>query len=307
MAQSLLAAFVEQGRRCDVEAQFAGARDLVDVLAAGAGTAHVGERVFALGNHAQSWPSTDGSIGDRRARRKRGGGLAALEDADLALRRRNADAVLAEQGPDAPVHVGAHVVDALGGIADPEAQLDLHAVVGELEQARDGRRVAQDPRVIGGLLQERERELDVIVVGDAHGQPQPHARMAVAPVDERIRDHVLVRDERRDAVAVADHDVAPAQLLDPAETGRAGAGRAGETDHVAGLDRAVDQEHEAADEVRRDRLQPETEPEADGAGEDSERREVDARGLQARTARRMRSGKRRRTCRCRCASRVRVP
>ena len=78
--------------------------------------------------------------------------------------------------------------------------------------------------------------------------------------------------QRFDAVPVAHDDVTAAQLLHPAEVLGARAGGAREADDVAGLDGLVEQQHEAGDEVARDRLQAETEAEANGAGEHGERR-----------------------------------
>ena len=93
-----------------------------------------------------------------------------------------------------------------------------------------------------------------------------------------VRDQVLVRHERFDTVPVAYHDVTPAELLHPAKSLGAGARRSGEADDVAGLDRAVHQQHEAVDEVRRDALQAEAETDADGAGQ-----HVEASSCRART------------------------
>ena len=208
--------------------------------------------------------------------------LAHVHDGDLALRDRNADAVLLEQPPDRAVHVRAHVVHAFLRIGDPEAQLQVEAVVVEAHHARHRRRIAQDARLTLGRLQQHcERFFRIALVADAHRQLQAHARIGVAPVDDRVRDQVLVRHQRLDAVAIAHHDVTAAQLLHPAEPLGAGAGRAGEADDVAGLDRAVHQQHEAADEIRRDRLQAEAEADADRAGEHVQRSEVEARGIEA--------------------------
>src|ERR1700685_3774472 len=57
---------------------------------------------------------------------------------DLALRHRDGDVVLLEQRPDGAVDLGAHVVHALLRVGDPEAQLELDAVIAELHEARDG-------------------------------------------------------------------------------------------------------------------------------------------------------------------------
>ena len=114
-----------------------------------------------------------------------------------------------------------------------------------------------------------------------HRQANAHALVGIAPVDHRVGDEVLVRHQRLDAVAVAHHDVAAAQLLHPAEVLGAGAGGAGEADDVAGLDGLVEQQHEAGHEIAGDGLQAEPEAETDGAGEQAEHGEIDARGVDA--------------------------
>ena len=53
----------------------------------------------------------------------------------------------------------------------------------------------------------------------------------------------------------------------------------GKADDVAGLDRLVHQQHEAADEVAGDGLQAEAQAEADGAGQHVEGGDIDAGGL----------------------------
>jgi len=59
------------------------------------------------------------------------------------LRHRDRDAVVTEQAPDAPVDIRAHIVDSVLRVGDPEAQFQVHAVVGKLDQARDRRGLVQ--------------------------------------------------------------------------------------------------------------------------------------------------------------------
>ena len=117
----------------------------------------------------------------------------------------------------------------------------------------------------------------IIVIADHHREADAHPLIGVAPVDDRVRDEILVRNQRLDAVAVPNDDVAAAQLLHPAEVLGAGAGMAREADDVARLDGLVDQQHEAADEVAGDGLQAEAEAQADGTRQHVEGRDIDAR------------------------------
>src|SRR3984893_13248821 len=210
----------------------------------------------------------------QRARRAR------TEYALLLLRDGNRPTVGTENAPDRAVHIRAHVVDAVHGIGDPEADLEAHAVVLEADEARHRRRIAQDARMILGCLQEQlERNLRIVVVAHVHRELQAYALIRIAPVDERGGDQVLVRNQGVDAVAVPHHHVAAAQLLHPAEITGVRAGAGGEADDVAGLDGLVHQKDEAADEVARDRLQTEAQPQADGAGEYVERSNINAGGI----------------------------
>ena len=133
--------------------------------------------------------------------------------------------------------------------------------------------------ILGCLQEELERNLRIVVVAHVHRELQAYALIRIAPVDERARDQVLVRNQGVDAVAVPHHHVAAAQLLHPAEITGARAGACGEADDVAGLDGLVHQQHEAADEVARDRLQTEAQPQANGAGEYVERGHINAGGV----------------------------
>src|SRR5439155_295281 len=165
--------------------------------------------------------SVGGLVEPRWSLRERAGQCARRarpEDARLVLRHGNRHAVGAENAPDRAVHIRAHVVDAVHGIGDPEADLQPHAAVLEADEARYRRRIVQDARMILGCLQEElERDLRIVVVAHVHRQLQAYALIRIAPVDERARDQVLVRYQGVDAVAVPHHHVAAAQLLHPAE------------------------------------------------------------------------------------------
>ncbi len=204
------------------EAQLRGARHLVDVLAAGArGTDELPLQFF---------------VGNDQVRRDDQGGHceASVVHDDLALRDRDGDAVLLEQPPDCAIHFRAHVVDALLRIGDPEPQLEFDAAVAEVHEARHRRRFAQYPRLpFAGGEQDPQRHFRIVEVAHANRQLQANARIGVAPIDHRIGDELLIRHQHFDAVAVADHHIAAAQFLDPAEVLGAGAALTGEADDVA--------------------------------------------------------------------------
>ena len=90
----------------------------------------------------------------------------------------------------------------------------------------------------------------------------------------------MIRHQHFHAVAVAYNHIAAAQFLHPAEVFRAGAALPRQADDVARLDGAVHEQHETADEVRRNGLQAEAKTKADGAGQYGERGQIDAGGIQ---------------------------
>src|SRR5208283_618736 len=72
-------------------------------------------------------------------------GLMRAVDANLTLCQRDGDAMLLEQRPDGAIDLRAHVVHALLWIGDPEAQLELDAMIAELHETRHRGRIAQHP------------------------------------------------------------------------------------------------------------------------------------------------------------------
>ena len=127
-----LTAAAQCQRARQVEAQLRGGGDLVDVLSARSRGAHELELQILLRD--------GGSLFTARrspplAHCGRCIGRCGAIHVHLALRDRDGDAGVAEQAPDQAIDVGAHVVDAAFRIGDPEAQLQIHAVVGELHQA----------------------------------------------------------------------------------------------------------------------------------------------------------------------------
>src|SRR5580692_6218564 len=203
-----------------------------------------------------------------------------FEHPKFPLRDRYLHTVGAEDFPDGAVHIRAHVVDAVHRIRDPKAHLDAHPVVLESHEPGHRWRIAKNARVmLNRLEQQLQRDLRIIVIAHHHRQPDAHPLIRVTPVDDRVRDEILVRDQRVDPVAVPDDDITAAQLLHPAEVLRARARVTRETDDIAWLDGLVHQQHEPTHEVAGDGLQAETEAETDGAGEHVQCRDIDARGV----------------------------
>src|ERR1700722_15051710 len=165
-----------------------------------------------------------------------------LEHPQFPLRNRYLHTVGAEDFPDRAVHVRTHVVDAVHRIRDPEAHLDAHPIVLESHEPGHRRRIAKDARVmLNRLEQQLQRDLRIIVIAHHHRQPDAYPLIRVAPVDDRVRDEILVRDQRVDPVAVADDDITAAQLLHPAEVLGARARVTREADDIARLDGLVHQ------------------------------------------------------------------
>ncbi len=157
-------------------------------------------------------------------------------------------------------------------------KFELDAAVAEVHQARHGRRFAQHPRLaFAGLEQNPQGHFRIIAVAHANGQFEADARVGVAPIDHGIGNQLLIGHQHLNAVAVAHHDVAAAQFLHPAEVLGAGAALSRETDDIARFDGAIHQQHEAADEICRDRLQAETQSQADRAGEHRQSGQIHAR------------------------------
>src|SRR6267154_2193326 len=201
---------------------------------------------------------------------------------DLVLCDGYGDPMLFEQPPNGAVDVGTNVIHAVLRVGYPEAQFEFDAAVAEMHETRYRQRVAQDPSLaLARSQQDLQREFRIVAVAHADGQLEADAGIGIAPVDDRIRDQLLIGNQHLDAVAITHHDIAAAQFLDPAEILRAGARLTGQADDVPRLDRSIHQENEAADEIGGDRLQAEAQTEADRAGEHGEGGKIDAGGVEA--------------------------
>jgi hypothetical protein len=112
----------------------------------------------------------------------------------------------------------------------------------------------------GGAHQHLERMFRIVLIADPHRQFQANLAVRIAPVDDRAGNQILIRHQRLHAIAVADHHIASAQRLYPAETLGIGAGQTGKADDIARLDRLVHQQHKTADKIAGDGLQSEAQP-----------------------------------------------
>ena len=115
------------------------------------------------------------------------------------------------------------------------------------------------------LAHECNHLVKVGVMRNPHRDLQPHALIVVRPVDHLMGDDVLVGNEELCAVAGFHGNIPGAKRGHPAIS-------AADLDDVAGLDRFVEQQHHAAEQVgdRPLQTQPDADPECAG-----EQRKVD--------------------------------
>ena len=106
-------------------------------------------------------------------------------------------------------------------------------------------------------------------VGYADRNAKADPRIAIGPVRYRRIDELRVRNDRRDVVVGHYDRAARANLLHLADDPR-------DFDAVANRNRPLRQNDEAADKIAGDILQTKADPNADGAGKNSERAEMNA-------------------------------
>src|SRR5204862_4573978 len=117
----------------------------------------------------------------------------------------------------------------------------------------------------GNLLQYRGDPIAVLVKGDGHG----HSRIAEAAAGIADRRDGAERDDMDAAVTAAQPDRAHGELFDLAGQRRDG-------DHIADLDRVLEQHKHAGDHVLYQLLRTETDRDPDNAGAGKQWRDVDA-------------------------------
>src|SRR6266404_2010667 len=178
-------------------------------------------------------------------------------DADFAHRIGHVDTLALEGIPERQHRVALHIVQPVG-VGDPEGQGKLHPGLGEFHKdavrsfAFDGarrrrsnveRQFADQPRV--GLVIGAEIHLHQRVL------------VGVGPVDDLLGDQVLIGDQEFAAVAGGDRNIPGLHLVDAASTVADG-------DEIAGFDRFIRQQDDAADEVGDDLLQAEADADTGG-------------------------------------------
>src|ERR1043166_7459110 len=158
--------------------------------------------------------------------------------------------------------------------AAPHDQLEVDRAFAESRQENAGRGMLQDVRIaLAGGDERFAHFLDVAAVGDANRHAEPHSRIAVSPVRHRRIDKLRVRHDHRDVVIGQDGGAPGANLLHlPDDTGH--------LDAIAYGDRSLGEDHQPADEIARDILQPKPDANADGARENSQRSEMNSRVLE---------------------------
>ena len=153
----------------------------------------------------------------------------------------------------------------------------LGAFGGRPAQRRDvrlGGRLRQHPRMgPRGFAQQALHELDVGAARHLRHDTQPHRRLVVDLVGHVVEDEALVRHQHGEPVLGDDGRAARADLLD-------GAFHVADVHAVAHLERALQHDDDAADEVADDVLQAEADAHAHRAGQHAQRGEVEPRVLQ---------------------------
>jgi hypothetical protein len=191
----------------------------------------------------------------------------------VALRERDFDVVLAELVVDGEIE-GAHKAAlAVYRARGPGAQLELERAVAELEEAHRGRRIVEHVLFRMRHFQQQLLHLaHVAAVSHADRDAKAHRGVVVLPVDDILGNELRVRHDDGDVVvgqhlgaARADLDDVALDLVD--------------FDAVADLDRPLEHDDQAAEEIAHHVLQAEAHADADRARQHVEGGEVDAGGL----------------------------
>ena len=177
--------------------------------------------------------------------------------------------------PQGEIHVRAHIRLPVLGIADPESQIKIHRRIAKLHHIAD-RLAFRDHPVHGlrGFDGEGLHRLEIArIVRHAKRRVHAHDMVGFRPVGDAVIDEMVVRQQHFRAVARADRHIARLHPRHPAEL-------AVHLDGVAGFDGFVRQKRETGGEVRDRLLQAQTDADTDGAGENRQGGEIEARHLQ---------------------------
>jgi len=188
---------------------------------------------------------------------------------NVALRKRNLDPVLPERLFNRKIQITPKGPGPKRHFLRPHPQLKVQGAVAEAVEVHLGLGIFQGVGMAAGDLQEQGGDfVDIAAIRDADGDAEAHLGIAVAPVHHGVGDELGVGDDDGDVV-VGDHGGAAGADL------AHGAGHLAHFHAVADLNGPLEKEDDAADEVFRDVLEPETESDADGAREDRQGGEVD--------------------------------
>src|SRR5580693_9819484 len=163
---------------------------------------------------------------------------------EIALGVRDANALLLKQSPDLVKDLALDVMDAILGVRDPEPQLEFYRGLAEgHDQGVRGRHRQDALRIARRFAHQGERLIEVGIVRDAHRHFKADAITLVRPVDHLLGDDVLVWNQKLRAVTRLYRYVARAKRGDLTIG-------AAHLDHVARLDRLVQQQNDTAEQVR---------------------------------------------------------
>src|SRR5262249_21618742 len=161
----------------------------------------------------------------------------------IPLWERHLDAMRVEFLPDSHEYIALHVRDAVLGIVDPDAKLEIDRIGAEpLYETNWPRRLDHSLRLDCRLLAELDGSAQIGSMRDPHRKLQSHLGAAVRPIDHWLRDQLLVWYQMFRSIAGGHGNIARAKRADPTIGVAYG-------NDVARLDRLVDQDGKSTDEV----------------------------------------------------------
>src|SRR5947207_10351575 len=125
----------------------------------------------------------------------------------------------------------------------------------------------------GDLYDQFAERLQVCSVSDPKGNAKAHSRVAVAPVGHAMSDQVCIGHNDSDVIVGDDGRAAQADLADLP-------GHPADFNAVADGNRPLGQNDQTANKITDDILQAKSQSDANGAGQDRQRIEIDANNLE---------------------------
>src|SRR5438270_93062 len=192
----------------------------------------------------------------------------------VALRKWNLDPRFAQLFFNREIEIALEPAGTMAHFGAPDDELEVDRAFAESSQENARRWVLQNMRVTSaGSDQRLAHFLHVAAISHADRHTEPHPRIEVGPVRHRRIDEFRIRHDHGDVVVRHDHRAPGANLLHLPDD-------AGYFHTIADRDRALGQDHQAADEIAGNILQTETDTDADGAGENSKRTEMNPRAFE---------------------------